>query len=87
MNREEEIAAVKLVGEKIGYGNMMSIAGALWRRMLRQEGYPESGAFFPTCPSFIDKETACETRVEQEIINGDRELDNIYGDINIGGGA
>ena len=79
MTREDEIAAVKLVGDKIGYGNLMSIAGALWRRMLREEGYPESGAFYPTCPSFIDKEIARETRVNENIFNGDNELDNFYG--------
>lgn len=77
MTRADEYAAVKLVGDKIGYGNMMSIAGTLWRRMLRDEGYPESGAFYPTCPSFIDKEIAKETRVQQEITSGDLELDRI----------
>ena len=77
MTREDEYAAVKLVGEKIGYGNLMSIAGTLWRRSLRDQGYPESGAFYPTCPSFIDKETAKETRVEESIFHGDVELDRL----------
>ena len=79
MNREDEIAAVKLVGEKIGYGNLMHIAGALWRRSLRNSGVPESGAFYPTCPSFIDKETARETRVDENIFHQDTELDNLLG--------
>ena len=30
LNRREEIEAVKELGEKIGYGNMMDIASALW---------------------------------------------------------
>jgi len=77
MTREGEYAAVKLVGEKIGYGNLMSIAGTLWRRMLRDSGAPESGAFYPTCPSFIDKEIAKETRVQEEITHMDVELDQL----------
>lgn len=30
MNRKEEISAVKQLGEKIGYGNLMDIASGLW---------------------------------------------------------
>lgn len=30
MNRKDEILAVKDLGERIGYGNMMDIASALW---------------------------------------------------------
>lgn len=30
MSRVDEIRAVKQLGEKIGYGNMMDIASALW---------------------------------------------------------
>lgn len=30
MSRAKEILAVKKLGEKIGYGNMMDIASALW---------------------------------------------------------
>lgn len=77
MTREGEYAAVKLVGEKIGYGNLMDIASTLWRRHLRDNGYPESGAFYPTCPSFIDKETAKETRVQENITSRDIELDRM----------
>jgi len=79
MTREEEIAAVKLVGEKIGYGNMMSMASALWRRSLRIAGYPESGAFYPTCPSFIQEEIFKECNCESEMLHFDLELDDIYG--------
>lgn len=85
MTREEEIASVKLIGKMIGYGNMMSIASALWRRSLREAGYPESGAFYPTCPSFIQEEIFKECNCESEMLHQDRELDHIYGDINIGG--
>ena len=34
MNPDEEIRLVQELGEKIGYGNMMEIASALWARKL-----------------------------------------------------
>ena len=49
----DEIKEVKELGEKIGYGNMMSIASALWRNSLKEKGYPIDGAFVPTCLQFI----------------------------------
>lgn len=52
----DEIEAVKELGEKIGYGNMMSIASALWRKSLKEKGYPISAAFVPTCLPFIKKD-------------------------------
>ena len=79
MTREDEIAAVKLVGEKIGYGNLMSIASALWRRDLRQMGIPESGAFYPICPPYIDKEDFKALRCQDQMTRDDLELDDIYG--------
>ena len=48
-----EIEAVKELGEKIRYGNMISIASALWRKSAKDNGYPISGAFVPTCLEFI----------------------------------
>lgn len=52
----DEIKEVKELGEKIGYGNMMAIASALWRKSLKDKSYPVSGAFVPTCSSFIKEE-------------------------------
>jgi len=71
MTREGEYAAVKLVGEKIGYGNLMDIAATLWRRKLKDAGGPESGAFYPTCASMITHD------VSGDIMNRDRELDDL----------
>tara|TARA_R110002167_G_scaffold348510_1_gene559881 strand:- start:1571 stop:1789 length:219 start_codon:yes stop_codon:yes gene_type:complete len=51
-----EIEAVKELGEKIGYGNMMSISSALWRKSAKEKGYPISGAFVPTCLEFIKED-------------------------------
>ena len=53
---DNDIDKVKSLGEQIGYGNMMTIASALWRKSLREKGYPESGAFVPTCFGMFDKE-------------------------------
>ena len=52
----DEIKAVKELGEKIGYGNMMSIASALWRKSAKEKGHPISGVFVPTCLEFIKED-------------------------------
>lgn len=44
----EEIRAVERLGKQIGYGNLMEMASALWRRDLKKSGAHESGAFIPT---------------------------------------
>lgn len=60
MTQEQEINVVKNLGESIGYGHLMSIASALWRKSLKEKGYPEDDAqklaFVPTCIDFINKE-------------------------------
>ena len=73
MNREDEIAAVKLVGEKIGYGTLMYIASALWRRDMREHGYPTSGVFFPVLPDEGDPDMV------REMYHADDELDKLLG--------
>lgn len=45
---KRECEEVKRLGDQIGYGNMMIIASALWAKMLIDEGWTDSGAFFPT---------------------------------------
>ena len=55
MSRIDEIKAVQELGEQIGYGHMMNLASALWRKDLKDNGYPEIGAFVPTISSFIKK--------------------------------
>jgi hypothetical protein len=53
---EKEITAVKELGERIGYGNMMTLASALWRKNLKDSGYPEIGAFVPTIYPLLTNE-------------------------------
>ena len=45
---KRECEEVKRLGDQIGYGNMMTIASALWAKMLIDEGWTDSGAFYPT---------------------------------------
>lgn len=63
---EKDIDAVKQLGEQIGYGNMMTIASALWRKSLREKGYPDSGAFVPTCLGMFDEQGEKIAREEAE---------------------
>jgi len=62
-----EVNRVKELGEQIGYGHLMSIASALWRKNLEDSGYPVSGAFVPTCLPFVEKELAEATKPEREM--------------------
>ena len=53
-----EVEAVQRLGEKIGYGHLMSLASALWRRELTKE-YSEKfaeGVFVPTLKMLVVKD-------------------------------
>ena len=56
LDNANAVKEVKELGEKIGYGNLMSIASALWRKTLKDSGTPIVGAFVPTCTLFIKDE-------------------------------
>jgi hypothetical protein len=75
MNREQQILAVKLLGETIGYGNMMSIATALWRKDLRDNGYPQSGAFIPTIYGLLNYEG--QEIADRELPHYDSEIEEL----------
>jgi len=47
---------VKRLGQKIGYGNMMSIARELWAEEMKKEGHPISGVFVPVLMADIKPE-------------------------------
>ena len=51
----DEISAVKALGEQIGYGHLMELASALWRKSLKEKDYPTSGAFVATIEPDIKK--------------------------------
>ena len=69
-----EIETIKILGEKIGYGNMMGIASALWRENLKQNSCPISGAFIPVLPS--DIKSGCKSLYKSE----NERMDEIIND-------
>jgi hypothetical protein len=62
---KKEVLAVKQLGEMIGYGNMMSIASALWFLDLDKKNYPTSGAFIPTISQDMKKKEG-ENAIEEQ---------------------
>ncbi len=69
-NLKSEVKAVKQIGEQIGYGHLMSLASALWRKSLKDKGYPESGAFVATILQCVEKEMAQATEAERKMYDG-----------------
>ena len=59
-----EAQQVKVLGEQIGYGNMMALASALWRKSLKEQGFPVDGAFMPTLKCAINPEWLFENEIE-----------------------
>jgi hypothetical protein len=39
---------VRELGEKIGYGELMTLASIIWAAKLGDSGFPDNGAFYPT---------------------------------------
>ena len=68
MSRIEEINAVKELGEKIGYGNLMSIASGLWSVDLQKKYGTSSGAFIPVCIYDVKKKCRDEILREQNAV-------------------
>jgi hypothetical protein len=63
---KHEIEQVKELGERIGYGNMMSIASVLWAMSLEEKHGITSGAFVATIPAFMKKREAEKAAKERE---------------------
>lgn len=49
MELTDEAKLVKELGDRIGYGNMMSIASRLWADFLQSKDFPRSGSFLAVC--------------------------------------
>lgn len=45
---KDDVLRVKELADAIGYAHLMSITSALWRDLLKENGYPTSGAFVPS---------------------------------------
>jgi hypothetical protein len=63
---KEEVVAVKQLGEKIGYGNIMSIASALWQLDLEKKHGLDSGAFIPTIIQLMKPAEGKKAQAEQK---------------------
>jgi molybdopterin synthase catalytic subunit len=74
-DKSEEILAVKKLGDKIGYGQLMHIASALWRYKLKPMGV-EIGAFVPTLVNFIKDEKEIQSITQSDIESYDNLIEN-----------
>ena len=66
------VTAVKRLGEQIGYGHLMSLASALWRRSLTKE-YGEKiaeGAFIPTLKMLVVEDWQENVEKENKLYDG-----------------
>ena len=63
----DDAQQVKELGDKIGYGHMMTLASALWRKSLGQAGIPTDAAFVTTCLPFMNEEDQRNTLLENEL--------------------
>lgn len=52
---KEQVEIIKSIGDQIGYGHLMCIASALWRKRLKETGTPPEGAFVPTIEYSVKK--------------------------------
>lgn len=67
-----EVNAVKRLGDQIGYGYLMHIASALWRRSLTKE-YGEKvaeGAFIPTLKMLVVEDWQENVEKENNLYDG-----------------
>jgi len=65
-SHKREVIAVKALGEAIGYGNMMSIASALWCLKMKESNMPTTGAFIPTIQYCMKTKEGKRAVTEQE---------------------
>lgn len=60
MERQDEITAVRLLGEQIGYGNVMDIASKLWKQDFMLKGLDTEGCHVPVIVT--DKHIYCDDK-------------------------
>lgn len=76
LTREKQIKAVEKLGKQIGYGNLMYLATGLWRRELKNKGYPVNGAFVPTIMSMMNQDGKQVSEIE--LVNIDKTINKYY---------
>ena len=78
--RAFEVVAVERLGEQIGYGNLMWLASAIWRRKLVKDwgaGH-EKGAFLPTVSCLLNEEGL--DIFQKQIVVYDEIVKDVLGD-------
>lgn len=64
---KEQVKLVKSIGDEIGYGHLMCIASALWRKNLKNHGVPLEGAFIPTIEYSVKKTDLKHIQKDKEL--------------------
>ena len=68
-----EVRVTKYLCDAYGYGHIMDLVSALWRRKLAEDGLPTNAAFIPTIETFIRGEhirsTKCQARVYDKLVD------------------
>ncbi len=76
---KREVAVLEMLGDNIGYGHLMALATALWRRKLKAEGLPENAAFIGVCDISIKKDRL--KSVMKEVHMYDEIIKRYYGEV------
>ena len=71
--------SIKQLGDRIGYGNLIGWASALWRASLQKKGLPANGAFIGVCECSI-KQSRLEDIQRQEAVY-DRLVEALYNNL------
>lgn len=64
---KDQVKLVKSIGDNIGYGHLMFIASALWRKDLKEHGVPPEGAFIPTIEYSVKKTDLKSIQKDKEL--------------------
>ena len=78
---KDDVLRVKELADAIGYGYLMCITSALWRDLLKENGYPTSGAFVPSMLKDIKDENQKGYEVDIEFYDKYRKR-ILYGNNN-----
>ena len=76
MTKKQEILLVEKLGSEIGYGHLMNLAAALWRKSLSNEGNHPVGAFIPALTMDIKNEHQKEYELDKA--NYDNIISQVY---------
>lgn len=69
--------AVRILGDQIGYGYMMSLTSVLWKESLERKDYPIDGALVPASKYDVEESKKYDA-LQKEAKKMDRELDIVH---------